>query len=289
MSENVNSLPQTTRRSLALAALAFAFRFVFRNPWAILRQLALPGALGCITLYILLWSYCTQLTDFIGFPSEGLAGRVMGIAAAAVLIMLLLHAIVVARLGSLMVEQSEASPAFFGISATTWRIYAADLRLVLAFGVYEVVTQLAIKFLARLEPLHALPVLLSVASWLLLVWLLARCWFFLVPVSLQARDEGVLAHCWRRSEKLSLPILTVFLLLIGMALILLASSELLLRAGGVLSPVPEALSFASAIGLYERNLWPFVLLVSLDYLIFISFMTAARIKLYQDTVDVPTA
>jgi hypothetical protein len=51
--------------------------------------------------------------------------------------------------------------------------------------------------------------------------------------------------------------------------------------------VPETLSFAGAIGLYERNLWPFVLLVSLAYLVFTSLMTAARVRLYQDAVDAP--
>src|SRR6185312_9718435 len=102
----------TRRQSLVLAgdALAFAFGFVLRNPGAILRRLAVPGLLGCITLYILLWGYCTQLTDYIGFPSDGLASRVMGIAAAAILVMLLLHAIVVARLGALLAGQRAAPP-----------------------------------------------------------------------------------------------------------------------------------------------------------------------------------
>jgi hypothetical protein len=291
MSENANSLPQASRRPLVLAgdALVFAFGFVFRNPGAILRRLAVPGVLGCITLYILLWGYCTQLTDFLGFPSEGLASRVMGIAAVAILIMLLLHAIVVARLGALLAGQTTTSPVFLGISATAWRIYAADLRLVLAFGVYGVAILLAINGLNRLAMPPVLPALLSVAGWLLLVWLLARCWFFLAPVSLRAQDEGVLVLCWRQSEGLLLPMILVLLLLTGVMLILLSGGELLLRAGGILSPVPEALSFAGAIGFYERNLWPFVLLVSLVYLVGTSLMTAARVRLYQDAVDAPTA
>lgn len=291
MSENANSLLQTPRRSLVLAgdALVFAFGFVFRNLGTILRRLAVPGVLGCITLYILLWGYCTQLTDFIGFPSEGLASRVMGIAAVAILIMLLLHAIVVARLGGLLVKQAAESAAFLGISATAWRIYAADLRLVLASGVYGVAILLAINGLNRLEAPPVLPTLLSAAGWLLLVWLLARCWFFLAPVSLRAQDEGVLVLCWCQSQGLLFPMFLVLLLLSGAMLVLLAGGEFLLRAGGFLSPVPEALSFAGAIGFYERNLRPFVLLVSLVYLVGTSLMTAARVRLYQDTVDAPTA
>jgi len=291
MPGNADSLQQVARPSLVLAgdALAFAFGFVFRNPGAILRRLAAPGLLGCIALYILLWGYCTQLTDFIGFPSDGLAGRVMGIAAAAILIMLLLHAIVVARLGELLAGRPDGSPSFLGISATAWRIYAADLRLVLAFGVYEVATLLAVNLLTRLAAPSLLTVLFSAASWVLLLWLLMRAWFFLPPVSLRARDEGVLALSWRRSEGQLLPIFLILLVLGGGVLFLLAGGELLLRAGGILSPVPETLSFAAAVGLYERNLWPFVLLVSLVYLFGTSLMTAARIKLYRDTVDAPAA
>lgn len=291
MSESASSLPRSARQSLVLAgdALGFAFGFVARNPGTILRRLAIPGLLGCITLYLLLWGYCTQLTDFIGFPSEGLAGRVMGIAAAAILIMLLLHAIVVARLGDLLAMQVEVPPAFLGISATAWRIYAADLRLVLAFGVYEVATLLAINLLTRLAAPPMLSVLLSTASWLLLLWLVMRCWFFLAPVSLHARSEGVLTRCWRQSEGVLVPILLVLLVLAGFTLVLLGSGELLLRAGGILSPVPAALSFAGAVGLYERNLWPSVLLVSLVYVVATSLMTAARIKLYQDVTDSPVA
>jgi len=291
MSENANSLPQTGRQSLVLAgdALAFAFGFVFRKPGAILRRLAVPWLLGCVALYILLWGYCTQLTDFLGFPSEGLAGRVMGIAAVAILIMLLLHAIVVARLGDLLSAQAAPSPAFLGVSVTAWRIYAADLRLVLAFGLYGVATVLAVNLLTRLAAPPMLPFFLSAASWLLLLWLLMRCWFFLVPVSLRARSEGVLTLCWRRSEGLAVPMFLVLLVLAGFTLILLAGGELLLRAGGILSPVPATLSFAGAIGLYERNLWPSVLLVSLAYLVATSLMTAARVKLYRDAAGAPVA
>lgn len=242
MSGNANSLAQARRSSLVLAgdALAFAFGFVFRNPGAILRRLAVPGLLGCITLYVLLWAYCTQLSHYIGFPSDGLASRIMGIAAAAILVMLLLHAIVVARLGSLLVGQT-VSPVFLGISATAWRIYAADLRLVLSFGVYGVTTLMAINLLRRLEAPAFLSILFSAASWLLLLWLLARSWFFLAPVSLRARDEGVLALCWRGSKGYMVPMLAVLFLMLGMALVLLAGGELLLRACGILSPVPQTL------------------------------------------------
>jgi len=291
MSGNVNSLPQSARHSLFLAgdALAFAFGFLVRNPGTILRRLAVPALLGCIALYVLLWGYCTQLADFIGLPSEGLASRVMGIAAAAILIMLLLNAIVVARLGELLAARAGASSAFLGISATAWRIYAADLRLVLAFGIFGVAMLFAVNLLIRFGAPPIMVALVSFASWLLLLWLLARCWFFLVPVSLDARGESVLTVSWRRSEGLLFPILLILLVLAGVTLFLLAGSELLLRAAGILSPVPAMLSFAGAIGLYERNLWPFVLLVSVAYLVGTSLMTAARVKLYQDVADTPMA
>lgn len=287
MSGNADSLPGAARQSLVLAgdALAFAFGFFVRNLGVILRRLAAPGLLGCAALYVLLWGYCTQLTDFIGFPSEGLAGRVLGIAAAAILVMLLLHAIVVARVGELLAGRRDMAPAFLGIGTNAWRIYVADLRMVLAFGAYEVVALFAINSLTRFGAPPVVPFLLSVASWLVLVWLLARGWFFLVPVSLDAQSEGILVMSWRRSEGLLLPILLVLLVLVGVTLFLLGGGELLLRAVGILSPVPARLSFTGAIGIYERNLWAFVLLVSLAYLVGTSLMTAARIKLYRDAAE----
>ena len=115
------------------------------------------------------------------------------------------------------------------ISATAWRIYAADLRLVLGFGVYGIATLLAVKFLHRFGAPAFLPVLFSAASWLLLLWLLPRSWFFLAPVSLRARDEGVLALCWRSSKGYVVPMLVVLFLLIGLALVLLAGNIPVLR------------------------------------------------------------
>lgn len=289
MFESANSLPRDWRSGPAMTCevLAFAFGFLLRNPGAILRRVAFPALLGCVVLYFLVWGYCAELTDYLGFPSEGLASRVMGIAAASVLIMLLLHSIVVSRLAELLMGNRGGALGFLGIRPDAWRIYAANLRLLLGLGLYGLAMFGASSLMVRFGTTPGIAKVFDVAAWLLLCWLVARGWFFLVPISLQANEEGGLGMSWRCSEG-SLPAIGgIMLVILTFTLVLLAAGEFLMRAAGVLSPVPASLTFVNAIGLYQRNLWPFVIMVSAVYLLSASLMTAARIRLYQKLAAAP--
>jgi hypothetical protein len=286
MPENANKPHRTARGSLAsaLRALAFAAGFVARHPGAILRRVAVPVLLGCATLYVLIWGYCTQLASYLDFPSDGLAGRVMGIAAVSVLIMLFLHAIVVARVAELVMGCKNGEQAFLGIPTDAWRIYVANLRLLLALGVFGVVGLGSSSLMFRLGVAPDIEAAFSVAAWLLLLWLLARCWFFLMPISLQAHGESGIVTSWRLSRGHLWAVSIVMLALMALMVLLLGGGEFLLRSAGVLSPMPRTLTFVNAIGLYQRNLWPFVILVSAVYLCVACLMTAARIGLHRELV-----
>jgi hypothetical protein len=286
MSGNANSLLQPARGSLvaAGAALAFTFGFVVRNPGAILRHVAVPALLGCAALHLLIWGYCAQLTSYLDLPSEALAGRIMGIAAVSVLIMLLLHAIVVSRLAELVVGGGSGQPVFMGIRTDAWRIYAADLRLLFALGLFGVVVIGASALMFRFGVAPDIETAFNIAAWLLLFWLVVRGWFFLLPVSLQANGEGGLAMSWCLSRGHLATISAVMLPILLLMFFLLGGGEFLLRFTGVLSPMPARLTFMGAVGLYQRNLWPFVTLVSLVYLCGASLTTVARIRLHQQLV-----
>jgi len=282
MSGTANSLLNRSAFANAGDALAFSFGFLARNAGGFVRRVAVPGLLGCCILHSLLWIYCTQLTTYLGYPSDGQAGKVLGIAAAGVLIMLLLHAIVVSRIGILILGLESEKGAFFGISAAAWRIYVANLRLVLGLGLYGIAAALIAGLLSRLG-LETVPLLIfEAAAWLLLVWLVARSWFFLVPLSLQTRAESVLAASWRSSRGMVPSILLAVFPCLAVSFVILVLGELSLRMIGIFSDVPAKISFLDAIHLYERNLWPFVLLVSVVYLFSNALMTAVRIRMFRD-------
>lgn len=291
MSGNASNVLQQPRNpfAAAMASLAFAFGFVARRPVAILRGVAVPALLGCVALYALIWGYCVQLTTYLAAPSDALAGRIMGIAALSVLVMLLLHAIVVSRLAELVMGCRSGQPVFLGIRTDAWRIYAANLRFLLALCVFGLAAIGASSLMLRLGVGDGLEEGFVLIVWLLLFWLVVRGWFFLAPVSLEASGEGSLVTSWRASYGHVTAISLVFVPLLALLLLLLGGGEFLLRSAGIFSPMPRTLTFAGALGLYQRNLWPFVILVSVVYLCGASLTTAARIRLHQELTAAPAA
>jgi len=267
------------------AALAFAFGFAARNPLAILRRVGAPATLGCVALYSLIWSYCSQLVNYLDFPSDALAGRIMGIAGLSILFMPLLHAIVVSRLAELVTGDRSEEPSFLGIRTGAWRIYVAELRLVLTLGIFGVLALGASSLMIRAGVAPNIKMAFGAAAWLLLFWLAARFWFFLVPVSLQAKGENALMQSWRLSRGHFVSISAVMLSQLVLMLLLLGGGEYLLRSVGVLTGMPATMTFINAISLYQRNLWPLVILVSVVYLYGASLMTAACIKLHRELVE----
>lgn len=291
MAENTSSLPQYRCGALAVAgnALVFAGAFLVRNPGAILRRIAIPGALGSVSLYALAWGYCSQLAAFIGSPSEGLAGRVMGVAAVSVLIMLLLHAIVVSRVAGLVTGDKRSRPGLLGVGSDAWRVYAANMQLFLGLGLYGLAIFGTSTLMSRFEVSPEIITTFTVAAWFFLCWLVARSWFLLVPICLQTSEENGLGVSWRSSEG-HVPLIGLLTLVIVLfTVVLLAAGEMLMQATGLLSQPPLAPTVVTAVNFFMENLWIFVTMMSVVYLFSVSFSTAVRIRIYQRLLVAPPA
>lgn len=290
MSVNVDSGP-AARKFLVLACdvLTFALAFPVRHLGAIARAIAVPVLLGCVALYVLLAAYCSELVRYLGYPTDSTASLVLGIAAAAVLIMPLLHAITVAALAEVVVGRRRPKPSFLGISTDAWRIYTANMRLILLLALIGLATAIVDGMLRRLGGSSAVAAWFDVCMVLLFFWLGIRVWFFLVPASIGGGGDAILARSWRSSAGLQPVIGLVMLLILSASVAFLVGGECALRALGLLRPLPEAMSLGRALWMYQRNLWPFVTLITAAYVLAATLLTASRIRFYQHvTVSPPT-
>lgn len=265
--------------------LFFCLRFLSGRALAILKTIALPGLAGCAMLYLLLSSYCSQLLDYLGHPSDGVAGRVLGIVAMGLLIMLLLHAIVVAALAGLLLERKDAQPSFLGIRANAWHIYTANLRLLLALGAAAMVFWLVVFALKRVWILpdgdFIRPLLFAI-----LFCLAVRLWFFVAPACVVDHDVGSVTMAWRRSAGHFWVIAVVmFVIFIG-SIIFQVVLEVALHAVGGMRSFSHPGTIAQAVVFYRENLLPTVVLISVTYLVATVLLTAARFHLYRRFADV---
>jgi hypothetical protein len=205
---------------------------------------------------------------------------VLGIAAAGLLVMLFLHAILVAAIAGLVLDKKRAQPSFFGIRAAAWSIYTANLRLLLALcvgGLAFWLSILALKRIWLLPDSGIIQFLLLVAVFCISV----RAWFFVAPSCLIEKDGSPLTAAWRRSAgHFSIIAITMFVIFIG-SIAFQAIGEALLRITGVLAPFSHPETFAQAVMLYRENLFPMVAIISLTYLIATVILTAACMYLYE--------
>ncbi|HWA70548.1 MAG TPA: hypothetical protein VG821_12035 [Rhizomicrobium sp.] len=265
--------------ALLRETITVSTRFLAGKILSILRRALVPAAVGCVMLYVLLNGYCIELLNYLSHPSDVMASRVLGIAAAGGLVLLLLDAVIVAALTRLVLQERVPEPSFLGIGVTAWRIYTAYLRLLLAVGGGGVVLWLALLALHRVG-LSPDPGIVRIVCFLVIYWLGVRTWFLVPPIAARGGPDGSLTASWRRSSGHVLPIAVVlFALLLG-GIAFQAAGEFLLRGLGVLS-LPRPVSFRDAVEIYRRNLLPMTLLTIVSYLFVTTLLAAARVHLYR--------
>lgn len=258
--------------------LLFSVRFLMVEISSILRRTMIPAVLGALVFYFLLDGYCTELLDYLLHPNDVMASRVLGIAAAGGLILLLLNAVIVAALARLVLREKQPERSFLGIGVAAWRVYTANLRLLLAVGSGGLLLWLILIALHRVS-LFPGSEAVRIFCILVIYWVGVRGWFFVAPLSVLGSPAGTLTDTWRRSSGHVLPIaITLFVLLLA-GIAFQAAGEFTLRSLGVLS-LPGAPSFRGSVELYRRNLLPISLLISVSYLVVTVLLTAARVDLY---------
>jgi hypothetical protein len=259
--------------------LLFSVRFLTVEISSILRRTLIPAVLGALVFYFLLDGYCIELLDYLLHPNDVMASRVLGIAAAGGLILLLLNAVIVAALARLVLREKQPERSFMGIGVAAWRIYTANLRLLLAIGSGGLLLWLVL-FALRHISLFPGPDAVRIFCFLAIYWVGVRGWFFVAPLSVLGSPAGTLTDTWHRSSGHVFPIaITLFVLLLA-GVVFQAAGEFTLRSFGALS-LSGAASFQDSVELYRRNLLPISLLISVSYLVVTILLTAARVDLYR--------
>jgi hypothetical protein len=174
---------------------------------------------------------------------------------------------------------------YFRAARREWRLYAADLRLLLVAGIWVGAMQ-ALQFAAvRLSwPAYfgvALDVLVACGLGLLAV----RVWFLVAPVSVAKTQGQILRRAWQLSAGnfWRLAAITAVLLLTGLAVE--AAGEFVMRASGIIPPFPNSALLADYAAIYRKVLPGILVVVGIAYLVSNVLLTAARVYVYRQLTE----
>jgi len=266
-------------------ALRFAFAFSYRNAAEIGARIALPAVLGWIALYLSLFLYMKELERYLNNPNDRIASLVLGLATAGLLVTLFLHTVIVASVTALALGSETRGWKFFSAARREWRLYAADLRMLLIVGIWIGVMRL-LQFAAGWASLPAsFRLVLDVIMACGLGFLAVRVWSLVAPVSVESTHGEILRRAWRYSAGnfWRLAAIVAALLLAGLAVE--AVCEIAMRAAGLIPPFPSSASLADYAVIYRGALPGVMAVVGIAYLVSNILMTAARVSVYRQLTE----
>ena len=270
------------------APLFFPLQFVSRNAALIARRIWLPCLAGALSIYGFFSAYMWELQAYLSNPQDSVGSRVLGIAALALLVLVFLHSLVVARIAQLALGLESTKGDFLGVTRAEWRLYTANLQFcivvlffVLAFFGLHAITE-------RLNwPHGAVP---HIVQGLFLFWLATRLWFLLPPVCVTHTRGEVLLAAWRRSDGRFWRIALLLTAVLLTAYLVQAGVGMLLHAVGLIAPLPTSATLAGYVSSYRENLLPMVVMTNIAYIIFVILTAAASAQVYaEERADVPPA
>lgn len=266
-------------------ALGFAFSFSFRNVAAIAARVALPALVGWFAFYMSLFLYLTELERYLGDPSDRIASLALGLATAGLLVTLFLHSVIVASLMALALGLEGGGWKYLPVARREWRLYAANLRLLLVAGIWVGAMQ-ALRFTAAKFSWPAyfdlvFEVLMAGGLGLLTV----RVWFLVAPVSVAKTQGRVLRRAWQLSAGNFWRLAAIVFVLLLMGLAVEAAGEFVMRASGVIPPFPSSASLADYAAIYRKILPGILVVVGIAYLVSNVLLTAARASVYRQLTD----
>ncbi|OAI45223.1 hypothetical protein AYO42_03220 [Rhizomicrobium sp. SCGC AG-212-E05] len=270
------------------APLFFPFQFVSRNVAPIARRIWLPCLVGALSIYGFFSAYMWELQAYLSNPQDSVGSRVLGIAALALLVLVFLHSLVVARIAQLALGLTATKGDFLGVSRAEWRLYTANLQFcilvlffVLAFFGLHAITE-------RLNWPHGAVVHIVQGGFLF--WLAARLWFLLPPVCVTETRGEVLLAAWRRSAGHFWRIALLLVAVLLTAYLVQAGVGMTLHAVGLIAPLPTSATLAEYVSSYRENLLPMVVMTNIAYIVFVVLTAAASAQVYaEERADVPPA
>ena len=266
-------------------ALEFAFSFSFRNGAAIIARIALPALARWMIFYFSLYLYLTELIRYLHNPSDRAASLVLGLATAGLLISLFLHSIIVAAVTALAMGLEDGGWKYFHARRREWRLYAANLRLLLVVGIWIAAIG-GLQFSAN-ESSSGFNFAIVLYPLTLggLAFLGIRIWFLTAPASLARTQGKILRRSWELSAGHFWRIAAILVPLLLLGGVVEATGELILRAGAKFPPLPTS-GLLIDYALFYRSILPGVLAASsIGYLISIVLLTTARVSIYRQLTD----
>lgn len=268
--------------------LFFPFHFVRRNAVPIVRRIWFPCLAGAMAIYGFFAAYMWELQAYLSNPQDSVGSRVLGIAALALLVLVFLHSLVVARIAQLALGIPPTKGDFLGVSRADWRLYTANLQFcimllfcTLAFFGLHAITE-------RLSWPHGIP--LHILQGLFLFWLAARLWFLLPPVCVTHTRGEVLPAAWRQSSRRFWRIALLLTAIILTAYLVQAGVGMVLHAAGLIAPLPTSATLAGYVSSYRENLLPMVVMTNIAYIVFVVLTAAASAQVYaEEQADVSKA
>ncbi|MBN9547256.1 MAG: hypothetical protein J0I19_17465 [Alphaproteobacteria bacterium] len=267
--------------------LQFSFAFMARNFFNSLRRVAVPLLVGGCSLYIFLSLYLSQLAAYLQYPVGSIGGRVLGIAASGMLVMLFLHSVVVSCIVEIILGRQISDRNFLGIKRWQWGLYVANLKLLLVAVIYVSVfsTVRALLGGSSLPAIVDIP-LISVAM-APLIWFLVRAWFFLLPVCLEVDEGEVLGRSWQASAGHFWSFVAILIPIILVAAAFQGGGELFLRMLHLIEPFRSGRSFSGNLVLLQGYLKIIVVLISACYFLAVLLTASARMRAYERMVCRP--
>lgn len=268
------------RKISLIETLKFAVVFPARNLKAVALRVALPALAGWAVLYASAYLYLSELRSYLGLPSDRSGSIILGLVAAGLLLLLLLHATLTSAVATLAMGRTEDGQSYFRAKRREWRLYAANLRVLLVI-VFLVAAVIAVRLslgdydVALVAPLSNLVIVVGVFV------LLARC-VFLAPPIVSVEGSGPIV---RRAAFLSkgnfwrISMILVILSLPGFLIEVVG--EKVLRAVGIFPSVAGPTTFNDVLVIYSHILPGILVLVAIAYLVNVLLVTIASVAVYR--------
>lgn len=275
--------------------MGFAFRFVIERLPQMLARAALPAVSGFVLLYVLISVYLDEIERFLSAPDAQGASLILGIASLAFFSMLFIHVVLRASIAALVLGQPSPGWTFFPAGHPIWRLYAANLRLMLLGAP---VAAIVLKYGAlpgRPTPLFAdpdylsYPVLIDALALAIFVYLAARILFLMPPVVLSERGQ-IVRRAWRLGSGNVWRMIIISVALAVPGVLLQIVVETIFQAFGMLPTITVGATLSEIVRVLQHNLPQLILSWFLGYLLNMILMVVGGAYAYRHiTAQTPEA
>lgn len=243
-------------------------------------RVALPALAGWCVLYASAYLYLSELRTYLGLPSDRSGSIILGLVAAGLLLLLMLHAMLTSAIATLAMGGTSEGQYYFRAKRREWRLYAANLRVLLVM-IFFIAAIVGIRPFLDGPSAMAIALLSNVAIVVVIFILLVRC-VFLAPPIVSAENSGPIvrrALFLSKGNALRISLILVVLNLPGFLIEI--AGERILRAIGIFPPIAGQVTLGDILTIYSHILPGILALVALVYLVNVVPVTIASVAVYR--------